>query len=209
MINTAVVIHSTEVPLFRFICWYSSYIHCSKDSKRYLPLENQNMERRSNIYKTKWFKVPLPQHVLFTSLASASGASCQSGMQHNKAKIFSNVISTECTDKQPHQCIVTPQPVHLLMPHWGSGPSLLQAWQRALLLFCSKQTIFRSELIQEDIASLLSVLLFFSAHSRAALLAGFAFVMWLGAAVWVLKSIPWLPLLTRCCFSSSGSFGVC
>lgn len=59
--------------------------------------------------------------MLSTSPASESEASCQSGMQQNKAKIFSNVISTEFTEKPPHQCIITPQPVHLLMPHRGQG----------------------------------------------------------------------------------------
>lgn len=79
------------------------------------------MERRSNIYKPKWFKVPLPQHRLSTSPASESEASCHSGTQQNKAKIFSNVISTEFTDKQPHWCIISPQPVPVLMPHRGQG----------------------------------------------------------------------------------------
>jgi len=60
----------------------------------------------------------------------------------------------------------------------------------ALLLLRSKQTVFLAELIHEDMASLLPVLLFFSAYSRPAPVAGFAFVTWLGAGVWVFKSVP-------------------
>lgn len=120
-----------------------------------------------NIYKPKRFKVPLPQHTLFTSAASESEASCQCGMQQNKAKILCNIISAERTDNHISSSSLLDLPIYSC--HIGDKAFTIAGMTKSLiavLLLRHKQTIFPSELIHEDNASLLPALLFFSAFTH-------------------------------------------
>lgn len=129
----------------------------------------------------------------------------------NKAKIFPNIISTECPDKWPHQRIISPLPVHLLMPHRGQG---LHGCRCA-----KKLERFTSTMCQTDNIS-------FRVNPRGHCfpLRSAAFLLCpleIPSAGWfyihnvvrnssvVLKSIPWLLLLTTGCFSPLGSFRAC
>lgn len=130
-------------------------------------------------------------------------------MQQNKAKIFSNVISTEHIDKQPHHCIITPQPAHLLMPHMWQGLYCFRHDKELnsfILVWQTDNSCFRinpwGHCLPTPSAALLCLLKTSSAG-------WFSMSNMVRSSCVVLKSNPSLSLLTTCRLSSLGSFGVC